>query len=116
MTGGSAAVPEGDLTVRLYDAAIGLTPLAQAQASASLDHAQRLKFNVELVPTEAKSTGHVRVGGVVPLKPADIPGMLFWPLVISPACADVVAQRQKARDMCALGVGIPLKPTDLPGV
>ena len=35
--GGSAAVPEGDVMVRLYDGAIGPTQLAQAQASAALN-------------------------------------------------------------------------------
>lgn len=72
--GGSAAVPEGDLTVRLYDAAIGSTALSQAQASAALDKEQRLQFDVDLVPMETRSPGHMRVSGVVPLKPAEFPG------------------------------------------
>ncbi len=53
VAGGSAAVPEGDVVVRLYDGAIGPTYLAQAQAQASLDAAQQLSFSADLAPAEA---------------------------------------------------------------
>ncbi|CAL8466123.1 g5659 [Coccomyxa elongata] len=69
--GGSAAVPEGDVVVRLYDGAIGPTYLAQAQAQASLNTAQQLSFSADLAPAEAgRHSGHVRVSGNVPLRPA----------------------------------------------
>ena len=66
-TGGSATNPEGDLVVRLFDGAIGPTQLAQAQANASLNAAQRLKFSMDLSPVEARAGGFARVTGSVPL-------------------------------------------------
>lgn len=71
VTGGSAAVPEGEVVVRLYDGAIGPTYLAQAQAEASLNATQQLSFSADLAPAEAgRHSGHVRVSGSVPLRPA----------------------------------------------
>lgn len=68
--GGSAAVPEGEVVVRLYDGAVGPTYLAQAQASASLNAAQQLAFSADLAPAEAgRHSGHVRVSGSIPLRP-----------------------------------------------
>ena len=67
--GGSATVPEGEVSVRLYDGAIGPTYLAQAQAQASLSAAQQLAFSADLAPAEAgRHSGHVRVSGSIPLR------------------------------------------------
>ncbi len=69
------------MVVRLYDGAIGPTYLAQAQAQASLNAAQQLSFSADLAPAEAgRHSGHVRVSGNVPLRPAPaLPGMLCCP-------------------------------------
>lgn len=69
-TGGSAKNPEGDLVVRLFDGAIGPTQLAQAQAIASLNSAQRLNFSMDFAPAEPKSGGFARVTGSLPLTPS----------------------------------------------
>ena len=53
--------------MRLFDGAIGPTQLAQAQANASLNAAQRLKFSMDLSPVEARAGGFARVTGSVPL-------------------------------------------------
>ena len=64
-------MPEGEVVVRLYDGAIGPTYLAQAQAQASLDAAQQLAFSADLAPAEAgRHSGHMRVSGSIPLRPA----------------------------------------------
>lgn len=69
--GGSAAVPEGEVVVRLYDGAVGPTYLAQAQAQASLNAAQQLAFSADLAPAEAgRHSGHMRVSGSIPLRPS----------------------------------------------
>ncbi len=73
--GGSAAVPEGEVVVRLYDGAVGPTHLAHAQAQASLGAGQQLAFSADLAPAEAgRHSGHVRVSGVVPLRAVPLPG------------------------------------------
>ena len=76
VTGGSATVPEGELVVRLFDGAIGPTQLAQAQATASLDAAQRLSFSMDFAPAEPRSGGFARVTGSLPLRPAPTSTML----------------------------------------
>lgn len=70
--GGSRDQPAGEVAVRLYDAAVGPTRLAQAQASARLSESQQLTFNVDIVPAEGhRQSGHVKVVGVVPLSALD---------------------------------------------
>lgn len=54
--------------MRLFDGAIGPTQLSQAQATASLDAAQRLKFGMDLEPAEPRTGGFARVTGSVPLR------------------------------------------------
>lgn len=67
--GGCAEEPQGEVSVRLYDGAIGTTRLKTADARAAIDAAQKLDFAVELAPVDLRGTtsGHVRVAGVVPL-------------------------------------------------
>lgn len=65
--GGSAAAPQGDVSVRLYDGAIGPTRLEVAEAQASIDAAQRLDFNIELQPSAPRASGHVQASGTIPL-------------------------------------------------
>lgn len=66
--GGSAEAPTGEVAVRVYDAAVGQTRLAQAQASARLSDTMQLSFNVDVVPVEGhRKSGHVRAAGTVPL-------------------------------------------------
>lgn len=72
--GGSAQVPEGELVVRLFEGAIGPTRLAQAQASAALDAAQRLRFGMDLAPLEPRPGGFAAVTGSVPLHRTAAPG------------------------------------------
>lgn len=70
--GGSRDQPAGEVAVRLYDAAVGPTRLAQAQASARLSENQQLTFNVDIVPAEGhRQSGHVKIVGVVPLSALD---------------------------------------------
>ena len=69
-------MPEGELVVRLFDGAIGPTQLAQAQATASLDAAQRLSFGMDFAPAEPRSGGFARVTGSLPLRPASTGTML----------------------------------------
>ena len=54
--------------VRLFDGAIGPTQLAQAQATASLDASQRLKFGMDFAPAEPRAGGFARVTGSVPIR------------------------------------------------
>lgn len=54
--------------VRLFDGAIGPTQLAQAQATASLDASQRLKFGMDFAPAEPRAGGFAHVTGSVPLR------------------------------------------------
>ena len=70
-TGGSSTSPEGDLVVRLFDGAIGPTQLSQAQAIASLNSAQRLKFSMDFAPAEPRAGGFARVTGSLPLANSD---------------------------------------------
>jgi hypothetical protein len=66
--GGSKAAPTGEVAVRLYDAAVGPTRLAQAQASARLADNMQLSFSVDVVPAEGhRHSGHIRAAGSVPL-------------------------------------------------
>ena len=66
--GGSAAAPQGEVSVRLYEGAVGTTRLRTADARAAIDAAQRLDFALELAPAESRhNSGHFRVSGVVPL-------------------------------------------------
>jgi len=66
--GGSTSSPTGELAVRVYDAAVGPTRLAQAQASARLAENMQLSFNVDIVPVEGhRKSGHVRAAGTIPL-------------------------------------------------
>ena len=69
-------MPEGELVVRLFDGAIGPTQLAQAQATASLDAAQRLSFSMDFAPAEPRSGGFARITGSLPLRPAPTGTML----------------------------------------
>ena len=69
--GGSAAVPEGEVSVRLYDGAIGPTYLAQAQAQASLSAAQQLAFSADLAGNH--SVGYRRSAASRILHPAPFP-------------------------------------------
>lgn len=66
--GGSKDTPTGEVAVRVYDAAIGATRLAQAQASARLSESMVLSFNVDIVPVEGhRKSGHIRAAGNIPL-------------------------------------------------
>ena len=66
--GGSAGAPTGEVSLRLFDGVLGPTPLALAEASASLDAGQRLSFSCALEPADARGGGHVRASGSVPLR------------------------------------------------
>ncbi|KAL4547159.1 hypothetical protein Ndes2526B_g07937 [Nannochloris sp. 'desiccata'] len=66
--GGSKEAPSGEIAVRLFDAAVGPTRLAQAQASARLSEKMQLSFNVDVVPVEGhRKSGHIRASGSIPL-------------------------------------------------
>jgi hypothetical protein len=66
--GGSKDAPSGEIAVRLFDAAVGPTRLAQAQASARLSENMQLSFNVDVVPVEGhRKSGHIRASGSIPL-------------------------------------------------
>jgi len=66
--GGSKDAPSGEIAVRLFDAAVGPTRLAQAQASARLSEKMQLSFNVDVVPVEGhRKSGHIRASGSIPL-------------------------------------------------
>ena len=67
MAGGSAQAPQGEVSVRLFEGAIGPTRLEVAEAQASIDASQRLDFNIELAPAEQRASGHVKASGTVPL-------------------------------------------------
>jgi hypothetical protein len=70
--GGSQAKPTGEVAVRVYDAAVGTTRLAQAQASARLADNMQLSFNVDIIPVEGhRKSGHVRAAGTIPLSSLD---------------------------------------------
>ena len=64
---GSAQAPQGDVSIRLLDGAIGPTRLDIAEAQAAIDASQRLDFNIELAPAEPRASGHVKASGTVPL-------------------------------------------------
>jgi hypothetical protein len=57
--GGSAAAPEGEITVKLLDGALGPTRLAEATAHVELDEAQLLDFHLHMRPADAP--GHLKV-------------------------------------------------------
>ena len=66
--GGSKANPTGEVAVRVYEAAIGPTRLAQAQAFARITENMLLVFNVDIIPVEGhRKSGYVRASGTVPL-------------------------------------------------
>jgi hypothetical protein len=66
--GGSKDAPSGEIAVRLFDAAVGSTRLAQAQASARLSEKMQMSFNVDVVPVEGhRKSGHIRASGSIPL-------------------------------------------------
>jgi hypothetical protein len=63
---GSASAPEGKVSVRLLDGAVGRTRLAVAEGAAALTANQRVTFDVQVAP--AASEGHVKVTGSAPLR------------------------------------------------
>lgn len=68
--GGSVTAPTGEVAVRVYEAAVGSTRLAQAQASARLTENMQLTFNVDVVPVEGhRKSGHIRASGSLPFLP-----------------------------------------------
>ena len=72
---GSKEAPQGEVAVRLFDAAVGATRLAQAQASARLSENRQLTFNVDIVPVEGhRKSGHIRAAGSIPLQQAQSQG------------------------------------------
>ena len=67
---GSKESPSGDVTVRIYDAVVGPTRLANAQASAKINDGKDLTFDVNIVPLDGqRSSGHIVASGKVPLQP-----------------------------------------------
>lgn len=67
--GGTPERPQGDVSLRLYDGALGSTRLASAQASMAVDERQVLTFGLDAAPAESRQAGQVQVSGVVPLAP-----------------------------------------------
>lgn len=65
--GGTPDKPQGDLSLRLYEGALGPTRLASAQASMAVDERQVLTFDLDAAPAESRQPGHVQASGVVPL-------------------------------------------------
>jgi hypothetical protein len=62
---GSAAAPEGKVSVRLVDGAVRSTRLAVAEAAAALTSNQRVTFDVALAP--AAGEGHIKITGSAPV-------------------------------------------------
>ena len=105
--GGSAAVPEGEVSVRLYDGAIGPTYLAQAQAQASLSAAQQLAFSADLCPPPQVSSESHPPSRAIPMpcsKRWDLPyAAALRQLLLMAPCKDVpLAHPWLCRDACML--------------
>lgn len=68
--GGTLAQPQGEVSLRLYDGALGPTRLSKAHAGMAIDERQVLSFEVDAAPADSRHPGHVQVSGVVPLASA----------------------------------------------
>jgi len=67
--GGSAAIPEGEVMMRLREGKIGSVKLKSAEARAELNDSRRTEFEAEAIPAEG--SGLVRIAGTVPLPEAE---------------------------------------------
>lgn len=65
---GSKNSPSGDIMMRVYDAAVGPTRLAKAQASAKLSAGTELGFDIDVIPLDGqRSSGCITASGTLPL-------------------------------------------------
>ena len=62
--GGSVGSPEGVLSIRLYDGAVGPTRLSNAEAYLKVDERQQVTLKLEAVPSEMR--GFLKVDGSLP--------------------------------------------------